>query len=108
MAALGLCCFEQAFSNCSKWGIFFSCGVRASHCSNLFYCRAQALGTQTSVVEACGFSSCGSWALEHGLSSCGTGAKLLRDMWSLPRSGNELMSPALASRFLSTAQPGKS
>ena len=28
-------------------------------------------GTRASVVEACGLS-CGSWALEHRLSSCGT------------------------------------
>ena len=38
----------------------------ASHC-----CGAQALGAQTSVVVACGLSSCGSWALERRLSSCG-------------------------------------
>ena len=31
-----------------------------------------------------GFSSCGSWALECRLSSCGTQAYLLRDMWDLP------------------------
>ena len=37
-------------------------------------CRAQALGTQASVVVAHGLSSCGSRALEHRLSSCGTWA----------------------------------
>ena len=29
------------------------------------------LGVQASVVAALGLSSCGSWALEHRLSSCG-------------------------------------
>ena len=33
-----------------------------------------------------GFSSCGSWALERRLSSCGTRAYLLRSMWDLPES----------------------
>ena len=30
-----------------------------------------ALGAQASVVVSCGLSSCGSWALERRLSSCG-------------------------------------
>ena len=34
-------------------------------------------GTQASVVGARGLSSCCSWASEHKLSSCGTGAQLL-------------------------------
>ena len=54
-----------------------------------------------------GFSSCGLWALEHGLSSCGTRAQLLHGMWDLPRPGLESMYPALAGRFLTTAPPGK-
>ena len=39
-----------------------SCSVQASHCSGFFCCRAQALGTQASIVAARGFSSCGPWA----------------------------------------------
>ena len=42
MAALGLCC--------SAW---------ASHCGGFSCCRAQALGTQASVVVVCELSSCG-------------------------------------------------
>ena len=34
-----------------------------------------------------GFSNCGTWALERGLSSCGTRAQLLRGMWDLPGPG---------------------
>ena len=34
-----------------------------------------------------GFGSCGSWLLEHRLSSCGTWAQLLCGMWDLPGSG---------------------
>ena len=53
------------------------------------------------------FSSCGSWALERRLSSCGARAQLLSGMWDLPGRGLEPMSPALAGRFLTTAPPGK-
>ena len=75
------------------------------------------------------FSSCGKWeplfiavrgpltiaaplAAEHRpqtrrLSNCGSRAQLLRGMWDLPRPGLELVSPALAGRFSSTAPPGK-
>ena len=54
-----------------------------------------------------GFSSCGSWALEHRLSSCGARDELLCGMWDLPGPGLEPVSPALAGRFLITAPPGK-
>ena len=40
-----------------------------------FSCGARALGTWASVVVALGLSSCGSRALEHRLSSCGTRAQ---------------------------------
>ena len=43
-----------------------------------------------------GFSSCGSRALEHRLSSCGARAWLLRGMWEL------------TGGFLTTVSPGKS
>ena len=61
----------------------------------------------SSVVVAHGLSSCGLWALEHRLSSCGTRASLLRGMWDLPRPGLEPVSPALAGRFSTTAPPRK-
>ena len=50
------------------------CCVQASHCCG-FSCRgAGALGVVASVVAARGLSSCGSWALERRLSSCGARA----------------------------------
>ena len=55
-----------------------------------------------------GFSSCGTRALAHRLSSCGARASALRAMWDLPGPGIEPMSPALAGGFLTTAAPGKS
>ena len=70
-------------------------------------CRARALGAQASVVVALGLSSCGSWALECRLSSCGARAQLLRGMCDLPGPGLEPVSPELAGRFLTTAPPGK-
>ena len=88
-------------------GATLHCGVRASHCGGFSCCGARALGVQASVVVACGLSSCGSWALEGRLSSCGARAQLLRGMWDLPRQGLEPLSPALAGRFLTTVPPGK-
>ena len=43
----------------------------------------------------------------HRLSSCGSRAQPLRGMWDLPRPGLELVSPALAGGFSTTAPPGK-
>ena len=79
MAASGLPCCARAFSSCSEQGLLFV-AVRglliawASHCGGFSCCGARALGVQASVVAACGLSSCGSRALEHRLSSCGTQA----------------------------------
>ena len=55
-----------------------------------------------------GFSSCGSQAPEHRLSSCDARAQLLRSMWDLPGPGLESVSPALAGGFLTPAPPRKS
>ena len=59
--------------------------------------RLQA--TQASVAAACGISSCVSWALEHGINSCGTWVQLLHGIWDPPESKIEPVSPALAGRF---------
>ena len=88
-------------------GYSLRCGVWASHCGVFSCCGARALGTWASVLVACGLSSCGSWALERRLSSCGTRAWLLSGMWDLPGPGIEPVSPALAGGFLTTVPPGK-
>ena len=46
-----------------------------------------------SAVAALGLSSCGSWALELGVSS-GTWAWLLHSMWNLLKPGSEPTLPA--------------
>ena len=56
-------------------GATLRCGAWASHCGGFSCCGAQAVGARASVVVACGLSSCGSWALEHRLSSCGARAQ---------------------------------
>ena len=99
---------RTGFLQLQRAGAILHCGAQASHCSGFSCCRAWALGTQASVVVACGLSSCGSWALEHRLSSCGAPAQLLRGMWDLPRPGLEPVSPALAGGFLTTAPAAKS
>ena len=89
-------------------GATLCCGAQASHCGGFSCCRARAPGAQASVVVARGLSSCGSWASEHRLSSCGTQAQLLCSTWDLSRPGLEPMSPALADGLPTTVPPGKS
>ena len=48
---------------------------------------------------------CGPWALERGLSGCGTCA-MVRGMWNLPGPGIKPAFPASAGGFLSTGPPG--
>ena len=62
---------------------------------------------QSTGSRRAGFNSCGLWALELRLSSCGARTELLRGMWDLPGPGVEPLSPALAGGFLTTAPPGK-
>ena len=107
LAALGLCCCMPAFLWLQRVGATLHCGSRASHCGGFSCCRVWALGARASVVVACGLSSCGSWALERRLSSCGTGAQLLRTMRDLPGPGIKPVSPALAGGYSTTAPSGK-
>ena len=65
LAVLHLHCCIQAFSSCS---------AEASHCGGLSCWEVWALGPQASAVAAREHSSCGSWALERRLSSCGAQA----------------------------------
>ena len=52
LVVLGLRYCMQAFFSCNKQRVFSSCSARAFHCSGFSCCRAQALGTQASVVMA--------------------------------------------------------
>ena len=106
LAVLGLCCHAQAFLWLQRAGATLRCSAQASHCGG-FSCGAQAVCMWVSVVVAHGLNSCGSWALECRLSSCGARAQLLHGMWDLPGPGLEPMSPALAGGFLTTVPPGK-
>ena len=62
----GLCCCAQAFCSWGEQG--YSLVAFAG-----FLLRSLLL-LQSMGSRACGLRSCGSWALEHRLSSCGTGA----------------------------------
>ena len=66
LAARGLCCCVLAFSSCCERAAL-PCSARRSHCGGISCCSVWA-------VACSGFSSWGSWALEHSLYSCGTGA----------------------------------
>ena len=89
-----------SFSSCVEWGLLFlQCGGFSLLRPLLFW----STGSRHT-----GFCSCGSRALERGLSSCGTWAQLLRGICSLPRPGIKCMSLALAGGFLSIGPPGMS
>ena len=97
---------HRFFSSCGEQEPLFVavCGLPIAMASG---CGAQALGARALGIVARGFSSCGSWALEHRVSSCGARAELLRGMWDLPEPGVEPMSPALAGESFTTEPPGK-
>ena len=87
MAVLGLHFCARAFSSCGKRG-------------PLFIAVRGALTIAASLVAEHRLQT-------RRLSNCGSGAQLLCGMWDLPRPGLELVSPALAGRFSTTAPPGK-
>ena len=107
LVMLGLCCCAWTFSSGNKQGLLFIavCGLLIAEAS--FFCGAQALGSQASVVAAHGLSHCGLRALEHWVSSCGTQAPLLCNMWDLPGPGVKTVSLALQDGFLTTGPPRK-
>ena len=63
------------FSGCGEPGAALCCSAQASHCGGFSCCGARALGAWALVVVARGLCSCGPWALEHRLSSCGVWAQ---------------------------------
>ena len=63
---------------------------------------------QSTGSRRAGFSSCGSWALERRLSSCGTGLSCSTACGIFLDQGSNPCPPALTGRFLTTAPPGKS
>ena len=87
MAVLGLRFRARAFSSCGKRGPLFIavCGPLIIAASPVAEHRLQT----------------------RRLSSCGSRAQSLCDMWDLPRPGLEPVFPALAGRFSTTAPPGK-
>ena len=69
----------------------------------------QLWGARAAGVAARGLSGCSPQALDRRLSSRATRVQPLCSLWALPGPGIEPVSPVLlASRFLSTAPPGKS
>ena len=87
MAVLGLRFCAKAFSSCGKWRPLFI-AVRGPLTITASLVAEHRLQTRR-------------------LSSCGSRAYLLRDMWDPPRLGLEPVSPALAGRLSTTAPPGK-
>ena len=71
MAVPGLCCWVQACSRCSEWGLLSSYSARASHCGDFSCGGARALGMWASVVAAHGLQCTGSVVMAHRL-SCST------------------------------------
>ena len=100
LVALGLCCCTRAFSSCGEWGLLF---IAVHGLLTVVVSLVAEHGLQARQL-----SSCGTRALDRGLSSCGARAQLLRGMWDLPGPGLKPVSLALAGRLLTTAPPEKS
>ena len=84
---------------------FYSIFVVVFYCTgSLLLCAGFLQLLQVGAALHCGAgdSYCG------GFSCCRTWAYLSHSMWDIPGSGIKPMSPALASGFLTTGQPGKS
>ena len=84
---LGLHFYARAFSSCGKWG-------------PLFIAVHRPLTIAASLVAEHRLQT-------RRLSSCGSRAQLLHDMWDLPKPGLEPVSPALAGKLSTTVPPGK-
>ena len=111
-------------SVCLHWAFTAACGLslgvvsRGSSCCSVItvyelliavaslFAEHRLQGAWALVFVPCGFSSGDLRALEHRLSSCGSGAQLLPSMWDLLRPGMELVFLALAGRCLSTCHQG--
>ena len=61
---------------------------------------------QASVTVARRLNSCGLWALERGLSGCGSRPQVLGGRWNLPGPGIKAVSPALAGDFYPLSHQG--
>ena len=59
----------RLFSSCGEQGLLSGCSAQAS-----LVAEHRLYVLQASVVAARGLGGCGSWALEHRLSHCGTWA----------------------------------
>ena len=102
---LGLCCCIGSLL------VAAGRGCSALRCAGFsrWLLLVQSTGSRWAGSSSCGrLSSCGSQALQPGLSSCGTQAPLLRGVWNTPRPGIEPAPPALTGRRPSTVPPGKS
>ena len=71
----------RLFSSCGEWGLFSSCGAKASHCGGYFAAEHRLEGADLVAVV-------------HGLVASG--------MEDLPGSGMEPVSPTLAGGFFTT------
>ena len=67
MAVLGLLCCTYAFSSCGDGELLSRCGAQDSRCSGSLLLQSTGSGCMD-------FNSCGSWALDCLLGSCGVRA----------------------------------
>ena len=96
---MGLCC-------CTRLSPVAACGGH-SPLQCMGFSLRWLLPLQSTGSRCAGLSSCGPWAPERRLSSCGARAQPLRSMWDPPGPGLEPASPALAGGLPTTVPPGK-
>lgn len=97
LVTLGLCCWAWAFSGCREGGGYSSCVTWASHCGACS-CEHRLQGAWAQQLWPMG-----SRARTQELY---LGSSALYTIWGLPKPGVQPLSPALASRFLTTGLQG--
>ena len=71
-------CLQWVFNVACELSLLWQAEATLCCVTGASHCRAQTLGTRTSVVAACGLCHCGLWALKHaGFNSCSMQAQQL-------------------------------
>ena len=82
-------------------------GFSLAAVSGSYSLAAMGFSFQWLLLWSTGFSSCGSWGLQHRLNSCDTWVEVLLSPWGLSGSGIEPVSPASTGEFSTSEPPAK-
>ena len=85
LAAVGLCCWAQAFTSCSKWGLLSRCNAQGFPCGGFSHCGVWAVFCMGSVVVAHRFSCSVACRIfpDQGLNQCLLHCKQTLNHWTI-------------------------